>query len=230
MKVLKLALCAATASLFMAGAAAAQDAPTVTFNIGATSDYVFRGVSQTDEGPAVQGGVDVSSGIVYAGLWASNVDFYDSTDAEIDAYVGIKPTAGAVTFDLAAIYYGYVNAPSGSDYSFWEFKAAASVPAGPFTLGVAAYYSPEFFGGVGDSLYYEANAAVSPADKWTITAAVGEQTLNDFSALDYTTYNIGVGYAFTDKISGDLRFHDSDLGCGAICDSRVTVSLKALLP
>ncbi|CAN1573507.1 Conserved hypothetical protein CHP02001 [Caulobacteraceae bacterium] len=229
MKVLKLALCAAAASFAMAGAAHAEDA-SVTFNIGATSDYVYRGVSQTDEGPAIQGGVDVSSGILYAGLWASNVDFYDSTDLEIDAYVGVKPTAGAVSFDFGALYYGYVNAPSGSDYAFWEFKAAASVPAGPFTLGVAAFYSPEFFGGVGDSLYYEANAAVSPADKWTVTAAVGKQTLNDFSALDYTTYNIGVGYAFTDKISGDLRFHDSDLGCGTICDSRVTVSLKATLP
>lgn len=227
MKVLKLALCAATASLFMAGAAAAQD---VTFNIGATSDYVYRGVSQTDEGPAIQGGVDVSSGIVYGGLWASNVDFYDSTDAEIDAYVGVKPTAGSVSFDLGAIYYGYVNAPSASDYAFWEFKAAASVPAGPFTLGAAAYYSPDFFGGVGDSLYYEANASVSPADKWTVTAAVGKQTIDDFSALDYTTYNIGVSYAFTDKVTGDLRFHDSDLGCGSICDSRVVLSLKATLP
>ena len=227
MKVLKLALCAATASLLMAGAAAAQD---VTFNIGVTSDYVFRGVSQTDESMAVQGGVDVSSGIFYGGLWASNVDFYDSTDAEIDAYVGVKPTAGAVTFDLGAVYYGYVNAPSAADYAYWEFKAGASVPAGPFTLGAVAYYSPEFFGGVGDTLYYEANASVSPADKWTLSAAVGKQTFNDFSAFDYTTYNIGVGYAFTDKISGDLRFHDSDLGCGSICDSRVVVSLKAVLP
>lgn len=227
MKVLKLALCAATASLFMAGAAAAQD---VSFNVGVVSDYVYRGVSQTDESMAIQGGVDVSSGIFYGGLWASNVDFLDTTDAEIDAYVGLKPTAGAVTFDLAAIYYGYVNAPSASDYAFWEFKAAASVPAGPFTVGAAAYYSPDFFGGVGDSLYYEANASVSPADKWTISAAVGKQTINDFSALDYSTYNIGVGYAFTDKVSGDLRFHDSDLGCGSICDSRVVLSLKAVLP
>lgn len=229
MKALKLALCAAAASFAMAGAAHAED-PTVTFNVGLTSDYVFRGVSQTDESPALQAGVDVSSGVFYGGLWASNVDFYDSTDAEIDAYVGIKPTAGPVSFDLGAIYYGYVNAPSSADYAYWEFKAAASVPAGPLTLGAAAYYSPEFFGGVGDSLYYEANASVSPADKWTISAAVGKQTINDFSFLDYTTYNIGVGYAFTDKISGDLRFHDSDLGCGSICDSRVVLSLKATLP
>ncbi len=230
MKVLKLALCAATASLFMAGAAVAQDAPTVTFNIGATSDYVFRGVSQTDESPAIQAGVDVSSGIVYGGLWASNVDFYDSTDAEIDAYAGVKPTIGALSLDLGVIYYGYVNAPNTADYDYWEFKVAGSVPAGPVTLGAAAYLSPDFFGGLGDALYYEANASFSPADKWTVTGAVGKQTFNDFSFLDYTTYNVGVSYAFTDKITGDLRFHDSDLGCGSICDSRVVVSLKATLP
>eukprot|EP01035_Chromulina_nebulosa_P060318 gene60318-82528_t len=64
MKALKLALCAAAASFAMAGVAHAEDA-SVSFNVGLTSDYVFRGVSQTDESPALQGGVDVSSGILY---------------------------------------------------------------------------------------------------------------------------------------------------------------------
>ncbi|MDP1629828.1 MAG: TorF family putative porin [Caulobacter sp.] len=225
MKFLKLALCAATASFAMAGAAAAQE---VSFNVGVTSDYVFRGVSQADEKPALQGGVDVTGGIFYGGLWASNVDFYDSTDAEIDAYVGVTPSAGPVSFDFGAIYYGYVNQPSGADYDFWEFKAAASVPAGPATLGAAIYYSPEFFGGIGDATYYEVNAEFSPAEKWTLSAAVGEQTFD--AGGDYSTWNAGVGYAFTDKLSADLRYHDNDIGCGTICDSRVTLSLTATLP
>ena len=231
MKTWKLALAAAAASLSMGGVALADDAPTVTFNVGVASDYVFRGVSQTDESVQVFGGADVTSGIFYAGVWASNVDFGDDTSAEVDAYVGVKPTAGPVSLDFGAIYYGYINEPSGADYGYWELKAAGSVPAGPFTLGAAAYYSPEFFGGVGSALYYEANASVSPHDKWTISGAVGRQTLEDFSAFDYTTWNLGVSYAFTDKISGDLRYHDSDIDfCTAICDSRVVVSLKATLP
>ena len=61
-----LVICAATASLFMAGAAAAQD---VTFNIGVTSDYVFRGVSQTDNEGQIYGGADATLyGIGYAGV------------------------------------------------------------------------------------------------------------------------------------------------------------------
>lgn len=225
MKALKLAICAAAASLALGGTAYAQD---VSFNVGVASDYVWRGVSQTDEGPQLFGGVDFSSGIFYAGAWASNVDFYDSTDAEIDLYAGITPTAGPVTFDLAALYYGYVNEPSGADYAFWELKAAASVPAGPVTLGAAVNYSPEFFGGIGSAVYYEVNASVSPAEKWTIGGAIGSQTFD--AGGDYSTWNVGVGFAFNDTLSADLRYHDNDLNCGTICDSRVTLSLKAELP
>lgn len=213
----------------MAGAASAQETE-VSFNVALTSDYVFRGFSQSDENVALQGGVDVTNGMFYAGAWASTVDFSDSTDAEIDLYAGITPTAGPVSLNFGALYYGYVSAPSGSDYNYWEIKAAASVPAGPATLGVAAYYSPEFFGGIGEALYYEANASISASDKWSFSGAVGQQTFNDFSALDYTTFNVGVGYAFTDKISADLRYSDTDLNCTAICDERVALTLKAVLP
>jgi uncharacterized protein (TIGR02001 family) len=224
MKALKLAICAATASLALGGAAYAQD---VSFNVGVASDYVYRGVSQTDEGAQLFGGADFSSGIFYAGAWASNVDFGDGTDAEYDFYAGVKPTAGPVSLDLGVIYYGYLNDPTGSDYAFWEVKAAASVPAGPATLGAAVYYSPEFFGGIGSAVYYEVNGSVSPAEKWTIGGAIGTQTFD--IGGDYSTWNVGVGYAFNDTISADLRYHDNDLACGTICDSRVTLSLKAAM-
>lgn len=224
MKALKLALCAAAASFAMAGAASAQN---VSFNLAATSDYVFRGYSQTDEGPAIQGGVDVTQGVAYGGLWASNVDFLDSTDAEIDAYFGIKPTAGAVTFDFGAVYYGYINAPSAASYDYWEFKGAASVPVGPATAGVAVFYSPAFFGDIGDAVYYEVNGSVSPVDKWTVSGALGEQTFDDVTG-DYTTWNLGVGYALTGMVSADLRYYDTDVDT-PIADERVVLTLKAVM-
>ena len=227
MKTLKVALLAAAATVAMGGAALAQDeGPSVSFNIGASSDYVFRGVSQTDENPQIYGGADLSSGIFYAGVWASNVDFLDSTDAEIDAYVGVKPTAGPVALDLAAIYYGYVNAPSGADYGYWEFKAAGSVPAGPGTIGAAVYYSPDFFGGVDEAVYYEVNGAFPIGEKVSFSAAHGHQSLD--GPGDYNTWNLGVGYALNDHIGFDLRYHDTDEhGFGSIYDSRVAVGVKA---
>lgn len=55
----------------------------LSVNAGAATDYVFRGVSQTDEDPQVFGGVDATVGSIgYAGAWVSNVDFGDSTDLE----------------------------------------------------------------------------------------------------------------------------------------------------
>ncbi|WP_309644492.1 TorF family putative porin [Phenylobacterium sp.] len=112
-----------------AGRASAEE-PTVSFNLGVASDYVFRGVSQTDESLQVFGGGDLTAGQFYAGVWGSNVDFHDSTDAEIDVYAGFKPTLGPVTLDLGVIYYGYVNAPSGADDGNWEAKLAGSMPLG----------------------------------------------------------------------------------------------------
>ena len=228
MNTLKLSLLTAAATLSMGGTAFAADdtGPSVTFNIGAASDYVFRGASQTDENPQIFGGADVSMGQFYAGVWGSNVDFNDSTDAEIDVYAGFKPTLGAVSLDLAAIYYGYIDAPSGSDYGYAEFKAAGSVPIGKGSLGAAVYYSPDFFGSVDEAVYYEVNGSIGLAEKFTISGALGRQELK--GPGDYTTWNVGVGYALNDHIGIDVRYHDTGAHeFGKLYDSRGVVSLKA---
>ena len=87
------------------------------------------GVSQTDEDPAIQGGVDVTIGSGYVGVWASNVDFgTDDPSAEIDLYAGVKPTLGDTSLDLGVIYYGYVDDKGATpgQYGYLELKAAAS--------------------------------------------------------------------------------------------------------
>ncbi|MBI1198497.1 MAG: hypothetical protein GC203_11600 [Phenylobacterium sp.] len=227
MRTLKLALVAAIGSLALAGAAQAQDeGPSFSFNIGANTDYVFRGFSQTNEDPSVFGGIDASLGIGYAGVWASNVDFGNGTDAEVDLYAGIKPSAGPVSFDIGVIYYGYLG--SCCHQAYWEGKVAASVPAGPATLGAAVYYSPEFFGKTGDAVYYEANAAVSiPETPFSISGAVGRQNID--KAADYTTWNLGVGFSLNDHVGFDVRYFDTNLSkaaSGGLADSRVVGGIK----
>jgi uncharacterized protein (TIGR02001 family) len=221
-----LALIAMAAALAVAAPAAAQEAPSFDFHVGAASDYVFRGVSQTDEHVQVFGGADVSAGQAYAGVWVSNVDFNDTTDAEYDLYAGFKPTLGVVSLDLGVLYYGYVDAPSGADLDYVELKAAGSVPLGPATLGAQAYYSPNYYAHVDHAFYYEINGAFSPTEKVSLSAALGRQELD--GSGDYTTWNVGVGYALTDHLGVDLRYHDTDEdGLGDIYGSRVVISLKA---
>ena len=134
----------AAASATLATAASAQDAtgPTVAFNAGVANDYVFRGVSQTNGDIQVFGGADVTAGPLYTGIWVSNVDFGDDTEGEWDVYAGFKPTLGVATLDLGVIHYGYISPPSGAGYGNFEFKAAASVPAGKGALGAADGLGP----------------------------------------------------------------------------------------
>lgn len=219
------ACAAAMTALLTAGAALAQDTPEVAWNLGVTSDYVFRGYSQTSEDPAIFGGVDVTVGSFYAGAWASNVDFGDSTDAEVDLYGGYRTEAAGFALDVGVVGYLYVSQPAGADYDYVELKAAASRAFGPVTLGAAVYWSPDFFGADEEATYVEANAAFSPADKWTVSGAVGHQAL-DVNA-DYATWNAGVAYAFSDNVAIDVRYHDTDVA-GSLSDDRVVGALKFL--
>ena len=105
-------LMALTALPSLAQTAAPAATPDFTFtgNLGVFSDYRFRGISQTNKKPAIQGGVDFahSSGI-YLGNWNSNVDsaMYNGANIEMDFYGGWKTTIEGFGIDLGAIYYYY---------------------------------------------------------------------------------------------------------------------------
>jgi uncharacterized protein (TIGR02001 family) len=212
------------AGLGLCSEAKAQD---VSANVALTSDYVFRGVSQTQEDPAISAGVDLTKNGFYVGGWASNVDFGDNTDAEVDLYAGYRPEVAGYALDFGVIGYLYAGQPDGADYDYVELKAAASRAVGPATLGAAVYYSPDFFGASEDeATYAEINGAVSPADKWTISGAVGRQWVS--SDQDYTTWNLGAAYQLTDTLAVDLRYHDTDQhDFGDIYGARAVATLKA---
>ncbi len=219
-----LAIVAGLASL--AAPASAQTEVDVAFNVGVVSDYVFRGASQTDEEPALQGGVDITAGSFYAGVWGSNVDFFDDTDAEIDFYGGFRGEAGGFALDGGVIFYAYVNEPNFADYNYTEFKLAASRAIGPASIGAAVYYSPDFFGIDESATYYELNGGFAPVEKLTISGAVGQQMLDVTD--DYVTWNVGATYALLDHVVIDVRYHDTDVDGVAAYEDRIVGGLKVL--
>ena len=91
----------------------------VTGNAGVSSNYLWRGITQTNGGAQVFGGVDYSheSGF-YAGTWVSNVDFGEgsSTSYELDLYGGFAGNAGDLGYDLGYIYYAYPDSNASSDF------------------------------------------------------------------------------------------------------------------
>ena len=199
------------AAMIAAGAAQAQDGATWSFGVRGATDYVWRGVSQTDRNPAVfvSGQVNLSNGF-YAGAGAENVDFNEGTDAEYDFWVGwAGKLSDSVTLDLGAVRYGYIGAPDGSDYDTVEIKAALSTRVGQATLTGSVYATDDFFGTEDSAVYYEVAASSPIADKWNIDGAVGRQTVS-VAGGDYTTWNVGVTYAATSNVGLDLRYHDTN--------------------
>lgn len=218
--------CAAVAAALLAASSAdAQEGPEIAWNVGVLSDYVFRGFSQTDEEVAVQGGVDMTVGSFYGGVWASNVDFGDDTDGEVDFYGGYRAEVSGFAVDFGAVLYVYPGAPSLTEYDYVEAKLAASRAVGPVTVGAAVFWSPDFFGVDGEATYVEGNIAFTPAAKWSVTAALGHQALD--VSDDYTTWNAGVGYAFSEHYAIDVRYHGADVD-SPLSDDRVTAGLKVL--
>jgi len=211
------------ASLAITTPALAQEAATeVSFNAGVTSDYVWRGFSQSDESFAVQMGADVAFGNFYAGTWASTVDFGDSTDAEWDFYAGYTASTGSVDWDFGITAYNYVGDPNGSGYNFVEFKVAASQTFDKFTLGGSLNYSPDFYGADEEATYVELTGEYAISDAWVISGGVGQQFLD--VGDDYGTWNLGASVNLTDKLSADLRYWDADVS-SPLSDPRVVVSL-----
>jgi uncharacterized protein (TIGR02001 family) len=107
----------------------------VSLNIGVASNYLFRGVTQTDDGAAVQGGIDyeADSGF-YIGTWASNVDF-DGTGYEVDIYLGFATELdNGLGIDVGYLYYAYPDA-NPDDIDFGEIYG--NISFGPFSAGLA---------------------------------------------------------------------------------------------
>ncbi len=180
-------------------------------NVALTSDYVYRGFTQTDGAPALQGGFDYADGDFYVGVWGSGVDFADGTSTEVDLYAGFTPTVGAFDLDLGVIYYLYPDAPDEPEQNFVEIYAGASTTVGAVDLGVSYAYSPEFYLEAGAAGYLAASIGTALSDNFGIDATVGYQDFYDDDAADAVTdYSIGLTTSIGDYVDLDFRYIDTD--------------------
>ena len=216
-------------------AAPAPRACALSANVALATEYVFRGVSQTAEGPSIQGGFDATCGIFYAGVWASNLDWggiggQDIANIEIDWYAGIKPKTGRITWDLGVIYYSYPNSIdfTGFDNNYVEIKVGGSAEVWKDgTLGVTVFFSPDYQYETGNVWTIETGfSQVLPKVGMftpTFSALLGYQVGDDAGYRarvgngddNYLYWNAGVTFGFLEKWSLDLRYWDSNLSSNA---------------
>lgn len=210
-----LALSSFAASFAITAPAFAQDtdppsAITVSGSATVTSDYRFRGISQTDKDFAVQGGITVNhqSG-VYAGVWGSTIDDYvaGGSDQEIDFSAGFKKDLGGTTIDVGAVYYYYPGGEKiipGLNTDFVETYASLSHTLGPVSAKATVAYAPKqsalsVGSGKEDNLYLAADfSAGVPTTPVTVTAHVGRSFGPSYLTIGkaYTDWSLGASYVW----------------------------------
>lgn len=216
-----IALLAGTAA--MAETKAPEPDYTLSYNVGVTSDYRFRGIAQTSFNPALQAGVDFAhkSGF-YLGVWGSNIswikDYVGATDGslEIDLYGGYKGEISKdLTFDVGVIGYqypsntaanvaGYANANTAEVYGALTY----SVVTAKYSRSVSNFIANSASSG---SQYFEIAANFDLGNGFTLTPHVGRQTIPNQTnanrtgdAGDYTDYSLTLAKDFGNGLVGTI--------------------------
>jgi uncharacterized protein (TIGR02001 family) len=239
----------ATAMLATTSVAQAE----ISANVAMASDYVFRGISQTDNQMALQGGFDYEhdSGL-YLGTWASNVsqDFFNpdgSNDPqlEVDLYAGYSGEIGVIGYDVGYLRYQYRGF---SDAGTNEWYASGSYSAdniGDFSLSLN--YSPELKFLPSDQSAWYLNAGYETTLPWYeigVSANFGYSFGDAFDVSDsdradgdsgfndtYTDWSIGVSKSVYGVDLGltyiDQDFSSSKDKCGTdVCQSKFVASIS----
>ena len=199
--------------MLVAGFSAAQ--AEVTGNASLTSDYRFRGVSQTQNAAAIQGGVDFthSSGF-YAGNWNSSISselYPGSAGVENDVYLGFKKEIfGGVTVDVGAL--GYMYPRTTTDTNTTEVYVGVG-----FGDIVTAKYSQSLtnYFGVADSKnssYVQADATLPLAKNLSAVAHYGHTSVSNNTALNYTDYNVGAAYNLNNWVFAAKYYTNTNKG------------------
>ncbi len=204
----------------LAAQAQEEDSSGFNWNAAATSEYMFRGVSQTDDHPAIQAGAGYSfSNGLYVGGWVSNVDFGSAdqdTDAEIDTFIGWNGDLGATNLDVQLVRYNYVGEPDGVDYAYNELIGKLTFAENySATLG----YTNDYLNTSTDSIYAGLGGSWEVGAGVNVTAGLGYTTVEgpedgylDYSVganRDFGPVNIGLGYVGTDNTAEDLFGNDN---------------------
>lgn len=180
----------------------------LSFNAAVVSDYVFRGVSQTDFEPALQVGVDYSLGDsgFYVGGWGSNVDFGSEYghDFEVDLYVGYNvDLSDDWNLDLNVTRYNYQGGNDGYDINYNEFIGVVTYSEMlTFTLG----YANDYANGDEDQVYFAVGGSWEVGSGFNLTAGVGRSNFD--VSEDYTDWTLGVNRDFG-PVNIGLNYYDT---------------------
>jgi uncharacterized protein (TIGR02001 family) len=205
----------AASGALMAQTKAAEPDYTLSFNVGAVTDYRYRGISQSRLRPALQGGADFAhkSGF-YLGTWASTIkwikDAGGDSDVEVDLYGGYKASLAGVALDVGLLRYYYPSNKLAVSANTTEAYIAGTY--GPATLKYSHSLTNLFgFADTEGSGYLDLSATFElPWYGLTITPHVGHQRVRGNSFASYTDWSLALGKDFGNGFSASLAYVDTN--------------------
>jgi len=228
----KLILASAISAAFAGGFAQAEEAAksdhVISYNVGVTSDYVFRGISQSRNRPAFSGGVDYSHAPtgLYAGTWVSTISWIDDSYAagnitdstsrprtpyEQDFYAGIKVgESEGLNFDVGAIYYYYPRNKLDTSLGTAGLKANTAevyskIAYGPVYFKVNYATGDAFFvSNKRGSYYLDLGADISVMEGLILNMHAGRFAFKDAPGWSYSDWKVGLTKDFGNGLSGAL--------------------------
>ncbi len=184
-------------------------------NVGATSNYLWRGLEQTNGSAAISGGIDYAAGSgFYIGMWASNADWADGMTYELDFYGGFGGDINeSVSYDIGFIYYAYPDETS-EDADFSEVYANLSF--NNLTLGVALLADGEGADS-GDTIYASADYTIALANEAEVALHIGsysgdwlaENSVDYGVSISKSGFTLGASATDLDGAAGDMKVYVS---------------------
>lgn len=213
-KTMLYSLMALTLGTATGAAQAAEPESSLSFNAGVTTDYRYRGISQTALKPALQGGVDYTdkSGL-YVGAWGSTIrwikDAGGDANVELDLYGGYKGAVGDLAYDVGFLRYQYPSHQLPVSANTNEVYAALTY--GVATLKYSHALSNLF--GVADSknsTYLDLSANFDLGSGYTLTPHVGHQAVKNNGDYSYTDYAVTVAKDLGNGLSATAALVGTD--------------------
>jgi uncharacterized protein (TIGR02001 family) len=189
-------------------------------NIGAslTSDYNYRGYTLSDHRPSASTNIEATYKIFFAGLNAASVQMPMLSQFQMTNYAGIRPKFGLLTVETGVAYFSYPG--STIDVSYPEFYVAPSYALTPkLTVGVGAYYAPDYSRTGAWENYDSINAKYTFDSSLSVSGELGRQSFGTTTATpfvaayklpDYTYWNLGFSYTYK-VLTFDLRYFATTL-------------------
>lgn len=200
-----------------------------------TTDYVKRGVTQSDSDPALQLGAEVNfDNGFYFGAWASTVDINNGPtrqrDTEVNYYAGyLWEAADTLLLSATVIAYEFPGQMGSVDYGYQEYSVAANYDD---RVWLEYAYSPDLYHSGDSSSNIDLYAEWPLKNHWAIGAGAGHYDVSNFTGESYQYWQLGITKSLQ-WADIDLRFYDTDSWVPVLSNpdrAKARVALKIQIP